>query len=79
MELELRVDAIEKDVAVIGAMLRSFERTADDLESGFVDIRSEAGSLEAEIDANSRLTSTMMPRGFVSVIATSILLKVLLG
>jgi len=72
LEVEARISLMEKIVARMDGTLEQLDKRVSRIEE---DIR----RLDEKIDSNFKWTIAIMVSGFIAVIATSIILKLLLG
>jgi uncharacterized coiled-coil protein SlyX len=87
LEIETRVSLMEKIIAKIEGTLEQLDKRVSKIEEDLrglraevkEDIRSLRVELEEKIESNFKWTIAIMVGGFIATIATSIILKLLLG
>jgi len=90
MELDARVSLMEKIIARIDGTLEQLEKRVSRIEEDLRSLRAEVkedirrlderiDKLEERIDSNFKWTIAIMVGGFISTIAVTIVLKLLLG
>ena len=83
LEVEARLSLMEKIVARIDGTLEQLEkrvsRIEEDIRSLRMEVREDIKRLDEKIDSNFKWTIAIMIGGFIATIATSVILKLLLG
>jgi len=83
LEVEARLSLMEKIVARIDGTLEQLEkrvsRIEEDIRSLRVEVKEDIRRLDEKIDENFKWTIAIMVGGFIATIATTIILKLLLG
>ena len=83
LEVEARISLMEKIVARIDGTLEQLDkrisRIEEDIRSLRVEVKEDISRLDEKIASNFKSTIAIMVGGFIATIATTIILKLLLG